>query len=499
MLYFRMILSMVISLYTSRVVLDVLGVSDYGVYGVVGGVIGMFSFLNASMSGATSRFITYELGRGDANRLQQTFSSAMIVHIGIAVIVLILCETVGLWFLVNKLVIPADAFNAALWVYQLSIISAMISITQVPYTACIISHEKMSIYAYIELINVSLKLAVVFLLQWLPGTKLIIYAILLVSASTIVAMIYRVYAMRQFKECRFKPVFDKTIIKPLLSFSGWDIYGNLCGMAFYQGTTFLLNIFFGVVTNAANSIANTVAGVLVGLSNNVTTAYRPHIIKQYARKDFAEMRSALNQGVTAVVLLSALISIPAFLEMPQIIRLWLGQEPPHTVAFCRILIVFFMMGQINAYCIIAIHATGKIKWLSFAGGTIYLLTVPSIWLAFKIGMNPNWAYYIHVAGRVIILITDIVIMRNLIPEIGIRRFLLTISRLCVAVVASFFITYWIIQPLSDGFSRILICGMTSTILLGILAYIIVCNGKERQFVIARISAVATKFLARNHQ
>ena len=488
-----MILSMVISLYTSRVVLEVLGVSDFGVYGVVGGVIGMFSFLNSSMSGATSRFITYELGTGDQERLQRTFSSALIVHIGIAVIVLILCETVGLWFLINKLVIPEEARTAAMWVYQLSILSAMINITQVPYTACIISHEKMGIYAYVEIINVILKLAVVILLKAIPGTKLIIYGVLLVAASIIVAMIYRLYAIKEFPECKMRWIIDKSIIKPLLSFSGWDIYGNLCSMAFYQGTTFLLNIFFGVVTNAANSIGNTVAGVLVGLSNNVTAAYRPHIIKQYAIGNIKGMAQAMNQGVLAVMLLSALVSIPAFLEMPQIIRLWLGQEPQYTVIFCRLLIIFFMLGQINAYLIMAIHATGKIKALSFAGGTIYLLTVPAIWMAFKFGLSPKWAYIIHVIGIAIRVGIDIIIMKKHIPTIGILRFLSTIIKTGSVILAVAIGCWSFQQTMPSNFLRIVLISLISILLLSILSYIILLDKNQRKIIKNKFNLILKKY------
>ncbi|MDE6235572.1 MAG: polysaccharide biosynthesis protein [Muribaculaceae bacterium] len=489
MLYFRMLLSMGISLYTSRVVLQVLGVSDFGVYGVVGGVIGMFSFINASMAGATSRFITYELGKGDTEKLRLTFSSAVIIHIIIAAIVLMLSETVGLWFLMNKLVIPDSARTAAFWVYQLSILSAMMGITQVPYTACIMSHEKMSIYAYIEILNSALKLGVVFLLMWIPGVKLIIYALLLLGASTIILMIYRIYAIHNFKECRMIWKWDGSIIKPMISFSGWDVYGNLCGMAFYQGTTFLLNIFFGVVTNAANSIANTVSGIIVGLSNNVTAAYRPHIIKQYAAGNIKAMSTAMNQGVMAVMLLSGLVVIPAYIEMPQVIKLWLGEIPPYTVEFCRWLMVFFMLGQINAYCIMAIHATGRIKWLSFAGGTAYLLTVPSIWLAFKFGLTPQWAYIIHVAFRLIILLIDMIIMRNLIPTLGLRRFTFTVCKTGIVIIAVFIMCKWLSSLLTADFMRIIEITLISSFTLVIIAFTLLLDNSQKQFLLSKMRMI----------
>ena len=249
MLYIRMFISMLVGLYTSRVVLATLGVEDYGIYGVVGGVVAMMGFLNASMSGATSRFLTFELGRGDKDRLAKTFSSALIVHIAIAIIVFILAETVGLWFLCNKLNIPEGRMEAAHWVYQFSILATMLSITQVPYNATIIAHEKMDVYAYMEILNVSLKLLIVYLLCIGNFDKLILYASLMLAVSILIMMVYRIYAIRQFPEAHFHWIWDKTYLRPLLSFSGWDLYGNACVIARQQGTNFLINIFYGVVFN----------------------------------------------------------------------------------------------------------------------------------------------------------------------------------------------------------------------------------------------------------
>lgn len=252
-----MFLTMVVGLYTSRVVLQTLGVEDYGIYGVIGGIVAMMGFLNASMSGATSRFLTFELGRGDKERLANTFSSALIVHIIIAAIVFVVAETVGLWFLCNKLVIPENRMVAAHWVYQLSILSSMLSITQVPYNSSIIAHEKMDVYAYVEILNVTLKLLIVYLLVIGNFDKLILYAILMFTVSVIIMVVYRIYCLRRFEECKFRLFLDKDYLKPLLSFSGWDLYGNMAFSVRQQGANFLLNMFYGVVLNAAYNIATT--------------------------------------------------------------------------------------------------------------------------------------------------------------------------------------------------------------------------------------------------
>ena len=267
-LYVRMFLTMVVGLYTSRVVLATLGVEDYGVYGVVGGITSMLGFLNASMSGATSRFLTFELGRGDKKRLENTFSSAMIVHMGIAAVVLVLAETVGLWFLCHKLVIPPERMTAAHWVYQLSILSSMLAITQVPYNATIIAHENMNVYAYVEILNSVLKLLIVYLLTIGDFDKLILYAVLMLAVSVTVMMTYRIYCVRHYSESHFHWVWDKTHLKPLLSFFGWNIYGNFGSIASSQGINFVINAFLGVAVNAAVSIATTVSGIVNMFASN---------------------------------------------------------------------------------------------------------------------------------------------------------------------------------------------------------------------------------------
>ena len=379
MLYIRMFISMVVGLYTSRVVLATLGVEDYGIYGVVGGVVGMMGFLNASMSGATSRFLTFELGKGDKERLAKTFSSALIVHIGIAIVVLILAETVGLWFLCNKLNIPAERMQAAHWVYQLSILSAMFGITQVPYNAAIIAHEKMDVYAYVEILNVSLKLLIVYLLCIGNFDKLILYASLMLAVSILIMMVYRIYAIRQFPEAHFHWIWDKTYLRPLLSFSGWDLYGNACVIARQQGTNFLINIFYGVVFNAASGIATTVQGTISGLAFNIILAFRPQIIKQYAKGNVEDMSKLVGNAVCFTTILFGCMSIPLLLETHYIMKAWLGVIPEKSEIFCQILLIASFLGLLNNIWNTCIHATGNKYFFGYFFShliTNYLCSIP---------------------------------------------------------------------------------------------------------------------------
>lgn len=426
MLYIRMLLSMVVSLYTSRVVLNTLGVEDYGIYGVVGGVVAMFGFLNASMSGATSRFLTYEMGCGDEQRLKDTFSSALLVHIGIALVVLFLAETVGLWFLMHKLVIPEERMFAAHVVYQLSILSTMVSITQVPYNAAIIAHEKMDIYAYVELLNVSLKLLIVFLLPILGNDKLIVYGILVFVVSVLIALIYRWYCFNRYQESHFRFVFNKNIIYPILSFSGWDLYGNLGARMYQQGTVMLLNMFFGVALNAASSIATTVQGVISSFSGNIVMAFRPQIIKLYAK---GEARKMFDMFITAGQLSSILmviIIVPLSSELSYVMKIWLVEVPDYAVDICVILLYTSIINQLQMICNIVIHATGKIKSLSFYTGSIFFSSVFFVYILFRQTHVPLSAYYFFLLIHIIILLNDLRIIKKEIETISLKVYYLKV-------------------------------------------------------------------------
>ncbi len=326
-LYLRMLLSVVVSLYTSRVVLQVLGVNDYGVYGVVGGVVGMFGFLNSAMSSATSRFLNFAMGKGDEAELKDTFNGALLIHLGIAIVVVLIAETVGLWLLCNKIVIPEGRMQAAHVVYQCSVFGSFLSITQVPYSAVIVAHEKMDIYAYIELLNVGLKLAIVYLITIAVWDKLIVYSLLMLSVSVLIIFIYRFYCIRNYKESHIHLTFNKNIIKPMMGFSVWNMLAS-CGYSLrVYGSNIVLNMFFGTIVNAAGGIAATVQSVLMGFAGNITTAARPQIITTYATGNFQRMNTLILSVVRLNLFLVGLVTIPVFINAPYILKLWLGNIP----------------------------------------------------------------------------------------------------------------------------------------------------------------------------
>ena len=446
MLYIRMFLTMIVGLYTSRVVLNVLGVEDYGIYGVVGGVVAMLGFLNASMSGATSRFLTFELGRGDQKRLADTFSSALIVHIGIAIVVLLISETVGLWFLTHKLVIPAERMTAAHWVFQLSILSAMLNITQVPYNAAIIAHEKMDVYAYVEIFNVTLKLLIVYLLVIGNFDKLILYAVLVLAVTALVMMVYRIYCIRHFSESRFHWLWDKSILKPLLSFSGWNLYGNMGGIFQQQGTNFVVNFFFGVVMNAAVGIGLTVANVVNQFASNVMLAFRPQIIKNYSVGNKHGMSALTILAIKVIMFIYCLVAIPVFVEVDNLLAIWLVDVPEHASVFCRLFLISIFFETIRYLLIIDIHATGNVKLVSIISGTVFVLVPFVSYLLFNLGLGVNAAFVIIIIANALLCIANVMLVRYY-CGISISPFLMAMGRVlltsAISLLISLFIKKWI--------------------------------------------------------
>ena len=486
MLYIRMFISMLVGLYTSRVVLATLGVEDYGIYGVVGGVVGMMGFLNASMSGATSRFLTFELGRGDKDRLAKTFSSALIVHIGIAIVVLILAETVGLWFLCNKLNIPAERMQAAHWVYQLSILSAMFGITQVPYNAAIIAHEKMDVYAYVEILNVSLKLLIVYLLCIGNFDKLILYASLMLAVSILIMMVYRIYAIRQFPEAHFHWIWDKTYLRPLLSFSGWDLYGNACVIARQQGTNFLINIFYGVVYNAASGIATTVQGTISGLAFNIILAFRPQIIKQYAKGNVEDMSKLVGNAVCFTTILFGCMSIPLILETHYIMKAWLGVIPEKSEIFCQILLIASFLGLLNNIWNTCIHATGKIKEISIFSGTFFLISLPIIYVVFQFKAPVESAYLVFILSIVFVNVSNLLIIKKKIPKLKLNFVFLNYIKVIIVLMASYYITSLFKAQMQETFIRLLVDCFICWIIIFASSFIFILNKKQKKSIISKI-------------
>lgn len=495
MLYIRMFITMIVGLYASRVVLAILGVEDYGIYGVVGGIVSMLSFLNASMSGATSRFLTFELGKENHQRLSDTFSSALIIHIFIAILVLIIAETIGLWFFHAKLVIPEERMNAAFWVYQLSILSSIFTITQVPYNSCIIAHERMNIYAYVEMLNVVLKLGIVYLLVIGNFDKLILYAILVFIVSVIIMFIYRIYCLRNFEECKFHFVLKKSYLAPFLSFSGWDLYGNLSYTVRIQGANFVLNMFYGVVLNAANGIASTVQGILMGFSTNVIMAFKPAIIKKYAAGSYEDMNTLICFATKMALGMLMLCTFIVYIKMNYILELWLKVVPTATVILCRYSLIMNLFSCISLILIIGFHAVGKVKLMGFINGTVSILSIPLMYLMLKKGLNYENCYQMFILLQVFFCVSNLILLKRQCEQFCIKKYIISallpslISLLFIYITLNYVSTLFV-----DNIIGLIEFSFCATIITLSVCFFVMMNSNERKEILQKIKYNINKFL-----
>ena len=385
LLYVRILLTMVIGLYTSRVVLAELGISDYGLYSVVGGIVTMFTFINGSLNAGTQRFLTFELGRGDIVQLKKLFSTAIVIYTFLAMIILFLAETIGLWFLLNKMNFAPGRLNAAIWVYQFSIIACMVSIIQVPFMAALVAHEKFNMYAYMSIYDAVMKLAIVFLLTFAPFDKLIFYAFLILLVSTSSAV------RKHFVECRFSWSFDKSVFKKMFSFSAWDIVGSVAVLGQIQGVNIIINLFCGTIVNAAYGIANTVNNIINTFAANIIIAASPQIVKSYAQKHLDEMFSLVINSAKMSSYLLLIIGIPVFVEIEFLLKIWLGEYPSYAPLFLRIILVQSWVKTLGEPTVRALHAIGNIKLLNIVVGVILLLILPITYFLLRFGYPPEIA------------------------------------------------------------------------------------------------------------
>lgn len=411
-LYFRMAFIILINLYMSRVILDTLGVEDYGIYNVVGGFVTMFSILSASLSNAISRFITFELGKGDLDSQKQVFSTSVTVLIILSVIIAILLEIIGLWFLNNKMQIPVERMAAAHWTLQCSIFTFVLNLISVPYNGCIIAHEHMTAFAYISILDVLLKLGSVFFLYLALGDNLIVYSVLIAISAFIVRLVYGIYCNRHFIECKFKFLWDESLIKKMISMASWNMLGAGGGILNDQGTNVAMNVFFGVTVNAARGIASQVNSAVQQFAASFITALNPQITKSYAQGDISALQSLVHRGIKFSYYLMLIISIPIIIEAPFILDLWLPVVPDYTVLFVRLTIVIALVTASGHIFFTAIMATGDIKRYQIVIGslsvTIFIITL----LLFYIGFPPYYSYIIHLIIDIVVLVARMILVNQ---------------------------------------------------------------------------------------
>lgn len=412
MLYFRFIILLVISLFTSRIVLKTLGFSDFGLYNVVGGFVSLLSFLNNYASQATSRFLTYELGNGNAKKLKDTFSGALFLHICIAIVILLAGETIGLWYVENKLNIEEERRAMAVFVYELSLITACMGFIQTPFNASVTSHEDMKVYAYISIFDVIAKLLIVYLLLAVDKDKLQVYSVFLFCVSLLTSLFYVAYCMRKYPECGFRLKCNKGLYKKMFNYIGWNSIGSVAFAMNNQGITILLNSFFGTVVNAARGVAGSLSNIVGQFVFNFQTAMRPQIIKTYANGEIKEMEKMILYCSRYSSYLCMIFGIPLFIEADTILRLWLGDVPPYAATFVRITMIQIMIQAIDFPVGYGINAVGKMKLPNITSSLVYLLVVPISYIAMKMGANPVIAYVVSAICFPLALLFDVWILNK---------------------------------------------------------------------------------------
>lgn len=439
MLYLRMLFSMIVGFYTSRVVLNALGVEDYGTLGLVGGVVSILSFLNASLGTATSRFLTYDLGLGDTSQLAVTFNAALQSHLIIALIVFVFSETIGLYLVSYHLDIPDLRISAAHIVYQLSVVSSIIGILQTPYSALLVSHEQMDIYAWFEILTIVLKLIIVWMLSIATVDRMVLYASLSLLVTIAVFILYIWYCRSRYPESKPRSEWQSSVVRKILVFSGWSLYADASVSIRQQGINILINRFFGVVLNASCALASMIQGALWTCGYYVMAAFRPQIVKQCANDDYSSMQHLMGQSLQYTFLLFCLFSVPAVLCMPYLMQFWLGQVPPYAVVLCQILIIDNLFGLINHTFSIAIYAKGTIRSFSLLNGTLKLLSLPCIFLILRSYPNPVYPFLFNLLLLIVINLINLNLLKRHIYQLQILQLLSPLFKAFVIVSVSFII------------------------------------------------------------
>lgn len=480
MLYFRMFLIMGVTLYTSRIVLEALGEVDYGIYNVVAGVVVMIDFINAALYGATIRFMTYVMDTGDEEERKRTFSSIKFIHLIIGLLTIVLGETIGLWFVMNKLTIPESSMIATFWTYQCSLAVLFISEISLPYSALIMAYEKMSAFAYISILEVLLKLGIAFIILYIYGNKLILYSVLFMLIQIVIRLTYSRYCNRRFIESKQKIRYNKDDIRLIAQFTSWTMLGSVANMGSSQGINILLNIFFGPIINTARGIANQVQVACMKFCTNFQVAVKPQIIKSYSVGELARMHNLMLYSVKLCLFLTIIIVTPIYYFTKPILDFWLVSYPSETIIFIKIILIQQLFYSIGYPLISAIEATGNIKKYQIFTSITTILSLPVTFVALKFWhVSAEWAMLIYllftIAAELVRILIVLPCIKLPISEY-IRRVVLP-SLLPILILC----TGYKLIPNNDGLTLPKLLLLTSVVLLGTVAvlYVFGINTKER--------------------
>ena len=492
LLYFRMLLMMFVTLFTSRVVLDKLGVTDYGIYNVVGGVVAMLGFLNSSMSNAVQRYLSFEIGKNNEAGVNRIFNVSLFAHVGIAVFVFVVMEIVGVWYLNTHMNIPAERMDAANWVLQCSIFTTLFTIVQVPYNAIIISKEQMGIYAYISILEVVLKLLVVYMLAIGNFDKLKLYSVLIMVVTIGIVMIYRFYCTRKYKEAKFKFIKDWNLLKQIVGFASWNMLGELAWVFTGQGVNIILNSFFGPVVNAARGLAEQVNGAVNRFVANFQTAVNPQLIKNYASDQLGEMKTLLFRSTRFSYYLLLALSLPIILKMDFILHLWLKEVPDYTTGFCQLVLVSSLVSTLSNLLAQVARAYGKIRNYQIIVSIFLFLNFPLSYIVLKFGCSPLSTMFVDIGVNAMLLFVRLRLTNRMI-QMTYGSFIRNVLFPVIIVTAVALVIPLTIYFMLDNsiISFIIVC-LVSFISVGVSTYALGMNANERQYILAAISKIITK-------
>lgn len=445
MLYFRQILIMAVSLYTVRVVLNVLGAEDYGIFGVVGGVVTFFSFLSGTMASATQRFFSFAIGKNDGERLKQSFCVNLVIYMLIALIATLLLETLGVWFVYKKLSVPEIRFTAACFLFQFAVLSFLASIVTSPFIAIVIAHEDMQIYAVVSILDVTLRLGIVFFLNVIPFDKLMLYGVLLFCIQFLIAITYLLVCLKKYEECQFRNFYwNGSLFKETVDYTGWSLFGAFTTVGRNQAVTLLLNQFFNPIVIAARTIAVTVSGAVNTFSANFNTSLYPPIIKEYAADNKDGMFRLIFNGSKMTFFLMWVFALPLFLHMDYVLALWLKNPPESAVLFTRLALFESVINASALPLMTAARAQGKMRWYELSLGSVQLLIFVTDWILLRAGFGAWVVFVVAACGNAVMYIMRFVFVKILVG-LPARKFLRNVLLpvfiiIVVSVVPSYFIS-----------------------------------------------------------
>ena len=492
LLYFRMLFLMIISLYTSRIVLNALGVEDFGIYNVAGGVVAMFSILSGSLSAAISRFITYELGKNNILKLKVIFSSAITIQIGLGIVIVFFAETIGIWLLNTQMNIPIERMVAANWVLQFSIITFIINLISVPYNAVIIAHEKMSAFAYISIFEAIGKLLIAYLITISPIDKLIFYAILMCVVAIAIQFLFMVIIVNDFDECRFHFIWNKQIFQQIFSFAGWNFIGASSAVLRDHGGNIIINLFCGPTVNAARGIAFQVNNAIQGFVSNFMTALNPQITKSYAVKNYTYMMTLIFQGARLSFYMLLLLSLPIIINTHYLLTLWLNTVPEHTVLFVRLVLIFAMSESISGPLITAMLATGNIRNYQIIVGGLQMLNLPISYILLSLGAIPETVLIVAVLISQCCLMARLYMLKKMI-KLKIKDYLKKVyfNIITVSIIA-IILPICMQERLAENFINFLLSSLICMLCTYLSIYYIGCSYEERKFIYNKFLILKSK-------